>query len=395
MSTRLFDKEYDVLVAGAGVAGVAAALESARAGLRTALLEKTVMPGGLATAGLINIYLPLCDGHGRQVTYGISEELLHLSIKYGPGDIPQDWSSSTSHSRLYAPFSPASFILAMDEALISSGVDIWLDTLACAPIMEGSRIKGIEVENKDGRIRIGAKCIVDATGDADLAFRAGAPCTKGDNCLSIWAIGASEDRPEDSSGLALLDMYRLGGDNAGVNAPPGSATYSGISGRQVSNFVLEGRRLLLEHYKSRQEFLGRSGAFPVTLPGMAQLRTTRCITGGYTLKEYQQNRRFEDSIGLVADWRKPGYIWEVPYRTLVPQGVDGLIAAGRCISSTGDAWEVTRVVPAAAFTGQVAGIAATLSAQGCTTPGLLAPADMQKELKNKGIPLHLEDIDRL
>ncbi|HAH86374.1 MAG TPA: FAD-dependent oxidoreductase, partial [Armatimonadetes bacterium] len=61
MSNRVFDKEYDVLVAGGGVAGVAAALESARAGLKTALIEKTITPGGLATTGLINIYLPLCD----------------------------------------------------------------------------------------------------------------------------------------------------------------------------------------------------------------------------------------------------------------------------------------------------------------------------------------------
>jgi hypothetical protein len=383
-----------VLIAGGGVAGVAAALESARAGLKTALIEKTITPGGLATTGLINIYLPLCDGQGRQVTYGISEELLHLSVKYGPGNVPVDWAHRQSTSRLYAPFSPASFILAMDEALTSSGVDIWLDTLACSPVMDGSRITGIEVENKSGRICIWAKCIVDATGDADIAFRAGAPCTEADNWLSIWAIGISAEQMEGTSGLELLDMYRLGGDNAGINVPQNSQKYSGTSGREVSRFVLEGRRLLLEHYKGRQESQGRNESFPVTLPGMAQFRTTRCIKGEYTLKEYQQDRRFEDSIGLVADWRKPGYIWEIPYRSLIPQDIQGLLAAGRCISSTGDAWEVTRVIPAAAFTGQVAGIAATLSAKSGVTPDALDPADIQKELAGKRIPLHIEDINQ-
>ena len=82
--TGAFEKRYDVIVAGAGVAGVAAALECARAGLKTALLEKTVLPGGLATTGLVNVYLPLCDGAGRQVIFGIAEELHRLSLKYGP-----------------------------------------------------------------------------------------------------------------------------------------------------------------------------------------------------------------------------------------------------------------------------------------------------------------------
>jgi len=80
-----FSREYDVLVAGGGVAGVAAALAASRAGRSVALVEKTVLLGGLATTGLINHYLPICDGNGRQVCYVIAEELLHLSIRYGPG----------------------------------------------------------------------------------------------------------------------------------------------------------------------------------------------------------------------------------------------------------------------------------------------------------------------
>ena len=85
------ETSYDVIVVGAGVAGVAAALEAARAGLSTALIEKTIFTGGLATTGLVNIYLPLCDGRGTQVSFGIAEELLQLSLKYGPGDIPATW----------------------------------------------------------------------------------------------------------------------------------------------------------------------------------------------------------------------------------------------------------------------------------------------------------------
>ncbi len=153
----MFEKTYDVVVAGAGVAGVAAALECARAGLHTALVEKTVLLGGLATTGLVNIYLPLCDGYGHQAIFGIAEELLHLSLRYGPGNVPEAWLREKCQEPVTGPrymtaFSPASFVLALDEALLDAGVTIWLDTLVSEPAMApGRRIVGLEVENKSGR----------------------------------------------------------------------------------------------------------------------------------------------------------------------------------------------------------------------------------------------------
>ena len=73
--------ECDVLVVGGGVAGIAAALAAARHGARVILCERGFLLGGLATAGLVTIYLPLCDGFGRQVSFGLAEELLRLSIR--------------------------------------------------------------------------------------------------------------------------------------------------------------------------------------------------------------------------------------------------------------------------------------------------------------------------
>lgn len=111
---------YDIAVIGGGVAGVAAAVQAARCGMKTVLVERTALVGGLATGGLINVFLPLCDGNGHQVTFGIAEEMLRKSIVYGPGEIPPNWKKERNgmeRKRFIAVFSPASFVLALDEML--------------------------------------------------------------------------------------------------------------------------------------------------------------------------------------------------------------------------------------------------------------------------------------
>ncbi|MBN2392875.1 MAG: FAD-dependent oxidoreductase [Anaerolineae bacterium] len=392
-----FEKDFDILVAGAGVAGVAAALECVRAGLYTALVEKTVLVGGLATTGLVNIYLPLCDGSGHQVTYGIAEELLHLSIKYGPGDVPDGWREG--RGRYLTTFSPASFVLALDEVLEDVGVALWLDTLFCRPAMDGERIVGLEVENKSGCGVLRARCVIDATGDADVAYRAGAVCAESDNWLSMWAIQASYAKAQQvvaqPDKTSLLDCVRLGADAWGHGISPDALKFYGTDGAQVTRFIVESRRLLREHYRAKQVAGGdtdRHKLFPVTLPAMAQFRTTRRIVGQATLTDSQDGVPVPTSVGLVPDWRKPGPVWEIPYEVLLPCGVAGLLVAGRCISSEGDAWEVTRVIPPAALTGQIAGIAARLAISGNTTPDALDVRDVQRELARYHIPFHIGDV---
>ena len=426
-----FDRTYDVVVAGAGVAGVAAALECARAGLQVALVEKTVLLGGLATTGLINIYLPLCDGHGHQAVFGIAEELLHLSIKYGPGSIPNGWAPTVPPPQLspggggrigerrapvqgpryMTPFSPASFALAIDEALLNAGIAVWLDTLVAAPVMgvgtprgvgtlwPGQRIVGLEVENKSGRGVLRAAVVIDATGDADVAYRAGAPCVESDNWLSLWAVETSLvcalQAAEDPQNAKLLEMIHVGGDADGRNHPSDQPKYHGTDSDEVTRFVLEGRRLLREHYQASQAELGPDGRrqrFPVTLPAMAQFRTTRRIDGKETMTIDRPNTALSTSVALVPDWRRPGPVWEVPYGALIARGIQGLLAAGRCFSAEGEAWEVARVIPPAALTGQVAGVAATLAVRQGTTPDAIEAADVQRALRERGIPFHASDI---
>ena len=174
--------ECDVLVVGGGFAGIAAALSSARAGAKTILVEKSYYLGGLGTSGLITIYLPICDGMGRQVSYGIAEELLKLSVS-----IENDWKRGAvtwlkegqprgeEYPRYDVNFNPALFAFSAEKLLLDAGIEILYGVNLVNAVVENEKIKYAIVEGKSGRYAIEAKSYVDASGDADLAERAGAP----------------------------------------------------------------------------------------------------------------------------------------------------------------------------------------------------------------------------
>ena len=125
---------------------------------------------------------------------------------------------------------------------------------------------------------------------------------------------------------------------------------------------------------------------------MAQFRMSRRIVGQGTVRGEDRNRHCQNAIGLAADGRTTDAVWEIPYGALVPQQVAQLLAAGRCVSAEGYAWQVTRLIPAVALTGQVAGIAATLAVRNKTSPHLLDVRDVQQAARDKGFLLHLDGL---
>lgn len=174
----------DVAVAGGGIAGVAAALAAARTGAQTLLLEKECALGGLATLGLIVMYLPLCDGYGHQVIGGIGEELLRKSVEGGSptagprGHVPPCWNgpageAERTQTRFRVDYDAAPMMLTLERLLREAGVSIWYDTRLCAAQSREGKLSHVIVENKSGRLAIAAQAFVDATGDADLCFLAG------------------------------------------------------------------------------------------------------------------------------------------------------------------------------------------------------------------------------
>jgi len=384
--------EYDIIIAGGGIAGVAAALAAKRLGSRVLLIEKSVMLGGLATLGLISWYEPLCDGTGIHIIKGIAEELLLLSIRYGLNDLPADWKEdkrSTPDSRRYAThFSPAIFALALNDLMAKEGIDVRLDMLASYPVMEQNICKGLIVESKSGREFFKAKVIIDATGDADILYRGGVPCVNGRNYLSYVAHGCGLEEAqkflETRDVLNLRKWMWCGSDMCGRGHPEGLHTFSGTTNEEVTEFVRLGQQMLFDRIKEDPP----AQRDIMALPGMAQFRTTRHIQGEYELTIADRGKHHEDSIGAIGDFRERNVHYEIPYRCLFNKDFPNMLAAGRIISASGDGWEVTRVIPVAALTGQVAGTAAYLI---CTTKRAASDIDiaaLQGLLIDQGLMIH-------
>ncbi len=388
-----FDKEYDIAVAGAGIAGIAAAVQAAREGKKTCIIEKTVLPGGLATNGLVFIYLPICDGNGHQVSFGLTEELLQLSMKYGPGSVA-DWQNGKNApeaGRYRCIFSPAAYMLALEELLTENGVDIWYDTRITDVEKDEKRILSVIVENESGRGRITAKQFVDASGSAILARRAGLPCEDEFNFLSIWGLEYQKGAADTPMGEHIR-MHSLGVPWDPAKCKP-EELYRGISGKKVTDFVLKSRKLLLDNFKKEYAAgTSRDDFYALKLAAMPQFRKIYALKAAYMMNTAENNKPFEDSVGLVPDWRKAGPVWEIPYRSLYPEnGFGGLLCAGRCMGARGDAWEIMRVIPSAGLTGQVAGLAASMSIDSGVEPCDLEVKALQARLRKLGFALHVPE----
>ena len=126
---------------------------------------------------------------------------------------------------------------------------------------------------------------------------------------------------------------------------------------------------------------------------MPQIRKLYAVKGSYVLDTGDDEKTFSDSVGVACDWRKAGKLWEIPYRSLYSEnGIKNLLFAGRCISSIGDAWEATRVIPVAALTGETAGVAASMSHDRKISAADLNVADLQDVLQKRNIIIFKRDI---
>lgn len=390
----------EVVVAGGGIAGIAAALAAARNGADVLLIEAEYALGGLATLGLITMYLPLCDGCGHQVSFGIAEELLRLSVKHGhEGVYPAAWLEGGSDeekikTRFRADYNGPLFCIEAERLLLEAGVRILYGTRVCRAVTDGDRITALVVENKSGRYALTVKSVIDATGDADIAERAGAETVRfgGGNLLAAWYYFIKQ--PGDKNKLKVLGPSDVPEDEKAkgkkVKEVLSDKRFTGLNGNELSEMVIMSHEQIYRNFTEKRieypEYVSTSVA---TIP---QIRMTRRIAGRATLHKTDDKKEFPGSVGLISSWRRRGPIYEIPFDALCSDNIINLYAAGRDISADDPMWDLTRVIPACAVTGEAAGTAAAMASEYDCRSDMIDIALLRKRLSVQGVKLGIKEI---
>lgn len=429
-------REPEVLVAGGGPAGWAAALAAARSGARTVLVERWGQLGGMATMGLVMPLSAVRTHHGDRTFPGAGAELIERFRQGYPAQAPAERGEG-----VYLPADELAHELS--AMLREAGVDVWLQTTVLDALTTEGRIATVVVANKSGLLALRPRQVVDATGDGDLAAWAGAPFSQG--------------RPEDGATQPASIMFLLKGVEAargaplintevrladlGVTAeqvrevvPPGLPGFDGpperlplpqgrvlffrtaiadevvvnmtrvvgvdgTCGRDVSRGEEVARRQMIVLVELLRRFVpGFADCRLLKSSAVLGVRQTRSISSPYRLAvtDVLGETRFADAVAFGsypvdihnpdgnrtgADWRvPPRAYYEIPYRCLLPQGVGNLLVAGRCLGAEHEAMSSARIMGTCMSTGQAAGVAAALAAASGRAPAEVPAAEVQHGL---------------
>jgi len=379
---------YDVIVAGGGIAGVAAAVAAARDGASVCLLEKAYALGGLATLGLVIAYLPLCDGRGHRVSTGLAEELLLLSTRDGSAAPPACWQPGgdrelRTQQRYFVEYNAASYLLALERFVSDHGVALLYDVRVVGVHRRRHRLDAVIIESKSGREAIACRAAVDATGDADLCHFAGEHTVSlSTNSAAGWYYATGPAGPR------LHKLYQPF-DPAGERVPPGvERGYAGDAPEEVTAHLLASRRMIRDHLDTLRAEAPEAPVHPLLLPTFPGFRMTRRLAAAVEM-DAEDRREYPDSIGLIGNWRSPGPVYSIPLRALQGVACANLFAAGRCISARRHGWDMTRVIPACALTGEAAGAAAAL----CAHRRAVRIDALQARLLARGVKIRMAQIE--
>lgn len=376
--------ETDVLVVGGGAAGFAAAVAAARAGVKTTIVERYGYFGGLWTGGLVLVVLEthaIMGGQTVQVLRGIGGELLERHAKV-PGCI-----AYRDERRINPTTDPEATKYFMDEMIAESGATVLFHCWATDVVMDGDAVRGVVLESKAGRQAVLAKVVVDSTGDGDIFAAAGAGFQQWLHAIGLVHRRGNVDRADRAK------LKAAGVKSLGAIEPQPSVHWVNLRGPMANALdVKDLTRLEMEHRRSIwqgiQKLRGTPGGEPVFLLQTAPqlgVRVSRTLAGRHTLtaEEARAGKRFPDTIGVggTAGAKRPG--WPIPLGALLPEKLDGVIAAGRCISVEEKLLEDMRLIAACLITGHAAGAAAAVAVQSNCRPRDVDIAKVQKLLREQ------------
>ena len=414
-----------VLVVGGGPAGVCAAIAAARLGVDTMLVEQGGCLGGMATRGLVAPFMTSFDASGEvQVIRGLFDEIVCRMVGLGgkaSATVP-DVQGKTLRNAV--------------ELFARAGI---------VPVLKGEAVKGAVVLTRKGLEQIDAEMVIDATGDGDVAAAAGVPSEFGNpelgkvqpstlffriNCVDSkrleadvmahihefrkvdgvsyralhWWVEKAEEAGEWDIARKSVNIYRgVREDEWAVNCTR-IANVDATDSESLTAGEAEGRRQVRELMDFFHKYVpGCEKAALMSSASTLGIRESRHIAGEYrlTAEDLLTCQVPEDSILLASNsvdvhgrtgamgteykTISGGNWYGVPYRSILPQGVDNLLIPGRCLSATSDAAGAVRVMPPCMAMGEAAGVAAALAAKGGTTPKRLEAGDLLAQLKKQNV----------
>jgi hypothetical protein len=425
--------EYEVAVLGGGPAGIAAAVAAARAGRRTLLIERYGFLGGMGTAAGVTNFCGLhANVHGemRRVVQGVASDLLARIDRIGGLNAPH-----LVLGKIFAQaYDTAAYKIAADDLLAAHKVDILFHALGAGVAMhDPRRIDAVMVETKAGRQAVRAGIFIDCSGDGDLAAWAGAPFEVGDShghllypSMMFRLNGVDPARAGEAWRTIpqLMDEALAKGTHTfprkgAIVRPQKSGiewrvnftqlkradggAINGLEPDDLTRGEVDGRKQAVQAFEFLRTVPGFEKSYIVDLPPQLGIRETRRVIGGYQLsgEDVLSCASFVDSIG-VNGWPIEDHVAgdvvfrfppipesrgfnEMPYRMLLPEGMDNLLVAGRCASMTHEGQSAARVSGACFVMGEAAGTAAALALTGNTPPRDIAMEKLQQALTGQGV----------
>ena len=424
-------RKCDVLVVGGGPSGTAAAVAAGRLGADVVLLERYNHLGGLSTGGLVIWIDRMSDWEGRHVIRGFAQELFErlpadavagrARAEWGSRDPARAayWSNRTASYHGVVTWSPTidpeRLKLLSQELVLESKVHLVFHTWAATPIAEGGAVRGAIFESKAGRQAILAKVVVDATGDGDMFARAGAAFESNiegndiHHCMNTaWLFGGVDmarwlefksGQPDQFSqfmtrgreNLRLFERPFVSWRNdVALFMGPRQSGFSALDVDDQTEVEIRSHRLMSEHLDFyRAHAPGFEAAFLMLSAPQLGVRHSRRLLGvnRVTRAQWPTAKVFDDEIGVSPSVSPKFPNISIPYGSLVPETLDGLLACGRHIACDPNSHGFLREIPQCWITGQAAGVGAAIAANRGVAPRAVKIAELQAALVKQGVYL--------
>jgi hypothetical protein len=428
--------ETDVLVVGGGPGGLAAALGAARKGAKTLLMERYGCFGGVIAQSMV----------GTIAWYRTSEQTVDaggIGVEFERR--AKEMNASLEVNR-YQVLDTEVFKFIADRMVQEAGIVPLLHTQTVDVLMDGDTIRGVVTESKSGRQAILAERVIDATGDADVAQRAGVPfridpkqelegasvnfgCSgidlekfitymlKNPSSIADWGDASGEKEAAEFSTYLVepfnrakeageipadirMESYWGSFTDAGEIPNMNAIHMSGIDSTDVWDLTrgeIEGRQRVMWAVAALKKYApGFEKSRLRTMGASLGVRESRKIIGEYELTEHDvlNQARFDDSIGIfpefldgngIAIMPSTGRYFHVPYRITLPRGVENLLVAGRCVAGDKVSHAATRQMMCCTVTGQGAGVAAAVSLESDVAPRRVDVSLVQEALRKQGV----------